>query len=378
MLEASSCFRAERAVSPLDGTELWVVLGPGLVVQREASDFLRSLYGAGCSPNTVRVYAGRTACFLGWCQAQGLDWSSVSLSALARFKHYLEATPTRSGKQRRGSTVNATMTAVCELLRYGARAGVVDQAVADRLSERRFLRFLPPGFDTGERGQFRLVRARALKARAEVAFPEALSAEQVQVLLDHCRRPRDRFVVTLLKDSGIRVGEALGLRRSDMHLLPDSRSLGCRVAGAHLHARRRANPNGALAKSRFPRSVPASEALISAYADYCSERSQALGDDDGNDMVLVNLYHEPLGAAMTYHSTKKLFDRLAARCGFPLRPHMLRHTAATNWLRAGAGIDVVRDLLGHATLASLGVYLHAREEDKRRAVEAVAAGERYK
>ena len=211
-----------------------------------------------------------------------------------------------------------------------------------------------------------------------MAFPEALSAEQVHVLLVHCRRPRDRFTIILLKDSGIRVGEALGLRRSDMHLLPDSRSLGCQVAGAHLHVRRRANPNGALAKSRFPRSVPASEALISAYADYCFERSEALGDEDGNDMVLVNLYHEPVGTAMTYHSTKKLFDRLAARCGFALRPHMLRHTAATNWLRAGAGIDVVRDLLGHASLASLGVYLHAREEDKRRAVEAVAAGERYK
>jgi hypothetical protein len=40
-------FRAERAVSPLDGTQLWVVLDAGLVVHREASDFLRCLQGAG-------------------------------------------------------------------------------------------------------------------------------------------------------------------------------------------------------------------------------------------------------------------------------------------------------------------------------------------
>ena len=43
-------FRAERAVSPVDGRDLWVVLDPRLLVHREASDFLRCLEGAGRSP----------------------------------------------------------------------------------------------------------------------------------------------------------------------------------------------------------------------------------------------------------------------------------------------------------------------------------------
>jgi integrase/recombinase XerD len=38
----------------------------------------------------------------------------------------------------------------------------------------------------------------------------------------------------------MRIGEALGLRREDMHLLPDSRVLGCRHEGPHVHVRRRA------------------------------------------------------------------------------------------------------------------------------------------
>ena len=58
-------FSAERAVSAVDGTELWVVLDAELVVHREASDFLRALHGAGRSPHTVRAYAGRVAHFLG-------------------------------------------------------------------------------------------------------------------------------------------------------------------------------------------------------------------------------------------------------------------------------------------------------------------------
>lgn len=370
-------FRAERAVSPVDGRDLWVVLDPRLLVHREASDFLRCLEGAGRSPHTIRAYAGRVARFLGWCQAQGVDWRRIGLPDLARFKRWLETCPGRRGRTRRGSTVNAVLTAVCEFLRFCARTGLVEPVVAERLSEKRWLPFTPPGMDTGESGQFRTVRARALKAKAETPFPDALSAEQVAQVLACCRRPRERFMVILLLHSGLRIGEALGLRRCDMHPLPDSRGLGCPTVGAHVHVRHRANPNGALAKSRFPRMVPASDAVLAGYADYQYERTRIVGES-GTDMVLVNLYHEPLGAPMTYRAAKRFFDRLARDCSFPVRPHMLRHSAATNWIRAGVDIDVVQKLLGHASLASTTVYLHARDEDKRRAVAAVADGRRYR
>jgi len=370
-------FQAERAVSPLDGSVQWVVLDPGLLVHREASDFLRCLHGASRSPHTIRAYAGRAALFLGWCATHGIDWRQISLPELARFKHWLEVTPGRGERIRAGSTVNAILTAVCELLRFCARTGLIESAVAERLSEPRWLHFTPPGFDAGESGRFRAVRARALKARAEQPFPEAFTAEQVEAVLGCCRRPREQFLVILLGDTGLRIGEALGLRRCDMHLLPDSRTLGCMVLGAHVHIRHRANPNGALAKSRFPRTVPASDPVLDAYADYQLERAEVVGDD-GTDLVLVNLYHQPLGAPMSYRAAKRFFERLATESGFPVRPHMLRHTAATNWVRAGVDLDVVQALLGHASLASTTVYLHARDEDKRRAVDAVAAGTRYR
>lgn len=60
-------FRAERALSPVDGAHWWVVIDAGLMVHKEATDFLRCLDGASLSPHTVRVYAGRVAAFLGWC-----------------------------------------------------------------------------------------------------------------------------------------------------------------------------------------------------------------------------------------------------------------------------------------------------------------------
>ena len=73
------------------------------------------------------------------------------------------------------------------------------------MAEPRWLRFTPPGLDAGESGQFRTVRARMLKARAETAFPEALTAEQSERVVGCCRRPRERFMVTLLQESGLRI-----------------------------------------------------------------------------------------------------------------------------------------------------------------------------
>ncbi|MGH9154533.1 MAG: tyrosine-type recombinase/integrase, partial [Acidimicrobiales bacterium] len=75
--EPSLSFRAERAVSPVDGGELWVVIDADLVPHREASDFLRCLQGAGRSPHTIRAYAGRVALFLVWCGTEGVDWRRV-------------------------------------------------------------------------------------------------------------------------------------------------------------------------------------------------------------------------------------------------------------------------------------------------------------
>jgi integrase/recombinase XerD len=141
-----------------------------------------------------------------------------------------------------------------------------------------------------------------------------------------------------------------------------------------LHVRRRAaNANGALAKSRFPRSIPVPEAVVTLYADYAHERYQHLGGGDDQPLVFVNLYRPPLGGPVSYQAVKDMFDRLARATGLAVRPHVLRHTAATTWLRQGTAPDTVQELLGHVSPASMRAYLHPNEPDKRAAVERGAA-----
>ncbi|WP_328863947.1 tyrosine-type recombinase/integrase [Streptomyces virginiae] len=373
-------YAAERAVSPRDESVSWVVVSSEYKLHLEACAYLASLRMADRSINTERTYAPRVALYLSYCADHGLDWKAPGLPWLARFLHWLvdEPLPAKgAGKPaedrfRRKKTANAIMTTVCGFLQFCSQQGWAGADTVAQLSEHKYLSYLPPGYDPGEEGQFRTVRTKAIKFDVAVEGYEWLNPAQFKILIGLTRHARDRFLVALLAGTGIRIGEALGLRREDMHFLSNSAGLGCQVAGPHLHVRRRRNSNGALAKARMPRWIPVTAELVTLYADYVFERDQVAEAAD-TDIVFVNLFKAPLGRAMTYHNAKDLFNRLAKQAGFPARPHMLRHTAATIWVRNKVPRDVVKNLMGHVSESSMEPYVHATDEDKREAVERVAA-----
>src|SRR6266567_4044307 len=168
-------------------------------------------------------------------------------------------------------------------------------------------------------------------------------------------------------------GEVCGLRRGDVHLLADSRPLGCEIARAHLHVvRRDDNPNGAWAKSRRQRAVPLDFLTVRAFDTYALER-MAVSAAAGSDFVLVNLFRAPVGAPMRPGAIGDLLGAASRRSGLAaaVTPHQLRHAFGSSAADAGCGIDVVADLLGHASVSSSQVYLHPDPGRLRAAVDAV-------
>lgn len=366
-------FHTEIAVSPSTERRLWVVVDEDFAIHTEARDFALALDGAGSSTNTIRTYIPKLAHYLNWCQEHGINWRTINLPSMSRYKSHLESRTTRSGEPLNGKTVNLYLTAAIEFLKFCALSGYVAEDMAVRFHEQRYLAFVPSGMKTAESGSSRWVRSRHVKAREASKDPSTLTDTGLVAVLKSCLTSRDRFQVTLLRDTGMRIGEALGLHRQDLHLLPSSAHLGCATTGPHIHVKRRVNSNDALAKSRTPHTVPASDAIIETYMDYMIERDD-LVPSSSSEFVFINLYWAlNRDTPMTYRNAKRIFERLQARADTTVRPHMLRHTAATNWIREGAGIDVVQELLGHASASSTHVYLHPSERDMRDAVEALAA-----
>jgi site-specific recombinase XerD len=276
------------------------------------------------------------------------------------------------GAARSAATVEGILAAVVEFVRFGASRGWCEPAVAERLASRTELRFAPRGWDRGERSGRPVVNRRVVRRRRVQRPPETLTAIQVGALVDACSNRRDRFIVEALYATGLRVSELCGLRLADLHLVPSATHLGCPVSGAHLHVvRRQDNENGALAKSVWPRVLPATKALVACHDAYRFERD-AVAEAAESDYLLVNLYRAPMGRALAPDGVERLFVRLSARVGFRARPHMLRHSFASEVALTTKDPALVKELLGHASIVSSDIYMHARWDDMRAAVEGQA------
>ena len=198
-----------------------------------------------------------------------------------------------------------------------------------------------------------------VRLRVPRRLPAVLGVEETAVILAACTRLRDRFLFALLAETGMRVGQALGLRHEDFVSRRRQVSIVPRAD----------NANGARAKCSSPATVPVSAPLVRLYSDYMHTE---YGELD-SDYVFVNLWSAPVGRPLRYDTVAKLVQRLRARTGIEFTPHTLRHSRATDLIRAGVAIEVVSKLLTHRSVsATSDAYVHLDLEDLR--AELVRAG----
>ena len=360
----------------------WTVVDDGYRVVRVADDYLQHLrLGRDAAESTTKSYAEALVLYFRWCGQASRDWRTAA-ERLGGFITWLRHTPGRPDAPLAGpgirnirgpGRINRILSVVRGFIRHAVATGEAPAAVLAELYDITDDLHLPAGVRGEASGLRYAARPRHRLSEIETALDRASDAE-VLGLLKACRSARDRFIVTAMARAGLRSGEVAGLRREDMHLVPDATALGCPVPDAHLHVRRRDNPNGAWAKSRRARPVPVDELLVLAYDTYWFERDECQPAREC-DFVLVNLFREPLGAPMRPGALNELLTALSRRAGLAreIRPHMLRHCFGSNVMDAGAARDEAQTLLGHASPARTQVYPHPAHDRLRRAVDRVAA-----
>jgi integrase/recombinase XerC len=188
-----------------------------------------------------------------------------------------------------------------------------------------------------------LANAAALRAmrapRQPRTLPKPLAVAAARHVVDAAEQleeepwiaARNAAVLALLYGCGLRISEALGLRRADAP-----------AAGALLRI------TGKGGKTRV---VPVLPAVADAVADYLRLSPYRGGAD-------APLFLGARGGPLSPRIVQKAMERLRSALGLPpsATPHALRHSFATHLLAAGGDLRAIQELLGHASLSTTQVY----------------------
>ena len=270
--------------------------------------FLQYLrYERNLSWRTVVTYRGNLVQWEEYMTVAGRPLDVISVTA-ADIRQWLVS---RSAQGDGPATLRLKLQALRSLYRYLLRCGEVTVNPAAQVELAKLPKPLP-----------KFVRDKTVDA--------VLDADLDQ---DDFAQVRDRLVVMLFYETGIRLSELIGLQ--DVAVDVDKREL--KVRG----------------KRDKDRIVPFGDELAQSITRYRQLRA-AVPVECGN--LLVTAKGRPLYPSLVYHVVHDSLARAGATG--KLSPHVLRHTFASVMLNGGAQLNSVKELLGHESLAATQVYTH--------------------
>lgn len=297
------------------------------LVQRFFTDRLVAQLGA--SPHTVASYRDTFRLLLAFASTRlarapsQMRIDDLDAALIGSFLDYLEYERGSGAKTR-----NARLTAVRAFFRFVAYAEPARSlqcqqvlAIPNKRHERPIVEFL---------------------VEDEVAA--LLAAPVTTDWIGH----RDRTLLLLAVETGLRNAELRSLRRRDVHV----------GVGAHVRC---------VGKGRKARATPlrrnVADALEAWLVECAGEPEDPLFPSSRGGMLSA----DALQAMVVRHATAAS-TKCSSLVGKSITPHTLRHTAAMNLLRRGVDLTVIALWLGHESIETTQIYLHADMRLKERAL----------
>ncbi|MCA0215576.1 MAG: tyrosine-type recombinase/integrase [Proteobacteria bacterium] len=334
--------------------------------------FLRHLAARNYSPNTLVAYAHDLQHLWQFLACKGLHWGDFTARHSIELLEHLRAAAATNHVQRlrpavavmcegqpalrlAPATINRILAAVSSFYEFAIMAERYDrnnpiQKCVDHAAQRVPDRHRP-FMDGASRQQ---PMRRRVSVKTVERLPRPLSDIQVAALFDALRSKRDRALLRLMLDGGLRPGEALGLHIEDVSY--GRRRVAIRPRNDH--------PKGVRAKSRFERFVDVLEAeTLTAVNDYVMTERPA--EASTPFLFLVGGHGSHRFEPLSYPALAKLFARACERAHIRVAwvtPHSLRHTHATRMWEAGMRELTLQKRLGHASPESTRMYTRISDQ----------------
>jgi len=360
-MEEDSHLKVQEIITP-DNKKRYVLIDEYGVFVKPVVKFLKYKDNTGTARNTLRSYCYALKLFFEFLEQKNADYRDIGIDDVAEFVRWLQ-NPYRDIKvssilpikERKASSINGYLNKVFGFYDYLMRHEDYTVDLSERL-KRQVL---------ASRGGFKGFLHHTLKNKTKsisilkLKQPreklKVLSPEQVQTLVDACRNTRDKFLLALLYETGMRIGEALSLQLSD--IIPAAKKITIKDRGE-------LSNEAEIKTVSSLRTLDISIELANLYRAYILDTHT---EEVDTNFVFIKLSGSRKGCPLDYQCVQALFVRLKTKTGIDATPHILRHTNITElWKTGEMRPETIQKRAGHAHVqTTIQMYVHPSEEDIR-------------
>ena len=327
--------------------------------------YLKYIDNSEKSFNTQKTYCYSLKLYFEYLQEIDIDYRNVNINILSDFVGWLR-NPYENNKvvnlkpikaKRTEKTVNLTITVVTNFYDYLYRTEEINNDMVNKLMKQVF---------TGGNRHYKdflyhvnkdkSTSKNILKIKESRRKIKTLTNEEMQKVYSATTNIRDEFLIKLLFETGLRIGEALSLYIED--IIFDHNK------GHRIKLIDRGELSNGASQKIGEREIHVSQELIDLFDDYAYDILDELEID--TNFVFVKLRGKNKGQPLDYSCVSDLFKRLKKKTGIDVHAHLLRHTHATIYYQTTKDIKQVQERLGHSQIqTTMNMYLHPSDEDIR-------------
>lgn len=329
--------------------------------------YLKFLDNTDKSPNTLKNYAHHLKIYFEYLNIIDISYDELNTQrgkgslelfsdfiAWLQYPNYLEGNVvaiTSQEAERSNKTVNIIMNTVLGFYDYLAKNNELKEMDLYKIQRgnSKFKSFLYELVSNKK-----IIKKSILKKVIDEPELEYLTREEYNLIFSICNNIRDKIIVSLMFEGGLRLGEVLGIHIEDIDIWDNK-----------IHIVPRENlENGARVKNQSKGIIFLPDYVMDLLSEYILYEL----DEYDTDFLLVNLRGKNKGKPMKSITVQKLFNRFSKNLDRDIHPHMCRHGHATELLEAGWKLIDIKDRLRHKQINSTNVYTHFADEYKKEQV----------
>jgi integrase/recombinase XerD len=334
-----------------------VLVDSNMRIISEVLDFTIALGQRGMSPNTIKGYVDDLKIFYEWLDSVGLKFYEVKPYNITSFIEYIDNRS--ASKKVSPSTLNRYLATISSFFKhFEAIGGYVEESPLVKVrsyvltQNRGYLRHVMKNWDKGLQSYFR--RKVKRKSDRKRLYPDTVQKyyQAIDKLWekDESLAFRNKLMFRLLYETGYRVSELLHLRISDFDYPEPTEKTG----NIYLIEREGESPDRQLKSGE--RTTPVSVKLLQVLDDYVLYHRP---NKDNVEHIFVSHSKGNLGEPIGRSSVEDMLNQVQLASGidyFRLTPHSLRHTHASELQDLGVDVNIIRERLGHRSIATTQKY----------------------